>query len=75
VRARSSEEGGFEVLVPSLLGEPARIVITSPESSPASFRLTGFVYDDPTHGTYRVIEAVSQNLAGRARVVDRMRRL
>jgi len=62
--AEAKREMGFEVLVPSLLGEPARVVITSPDSSPPRFRLTGFVYDDPTHGTYWVIEEVSQTSQG-----------
>jgi hypothetical protein len=58
--AEAKRETGFDVLVPSLLGEPARIVITSPGSSPPRFRPAGFVYEDPTHGTYWVIEEVSQ---------------
>jgi hypothetical protein len=62
--AEAKREMGFEVLVPSLLGEPARVVITSPDSSPPRFRLTGFIYEDPTHGLYWVIEEVSQTSQG-----------
>lgn len=58
--AEARLEMGFDLLVPSLLGKPARIVITSPEASPPRLRLAGFVYEDPEHGTYWVIEAVSQ---------------
>lgn len=58
--AEATREMGFDVLVPSLLGEPARIVITSPGSSPPRLRLAGFVYEDPTRGMYWVIEGVSQ---------------
>jgi len=60
----AKREMGFEVLVPSLLGEPARVVITSPDSSPPRFRLTGFIYEDPEYGTYWVIEAVSETSQG-----------
>jgi hypothetical protein len=62
--ARAEREMGFDLLVPSLLGEPARIVITAPESAPPKFRLTGFVYDSPSHGRFWVIEAVSQTTQG-----------
>ena len=58
--AEARREMGFDLLVPSLLGKAARIVITSPDASPPRFRLAGFVYEDPAHGTYWVIEAVSQ---------------
>lgn len=58
--AEARREMGFELLVPSLLGEPTRIVIASPDSAPARFRLTGFVYEAPSGGTYWVIEGVSE---------------
>jgi hypothetical protein len=62
--AEAKREMGFELLVPSLLGEPARVVISSPDSSPSEVQVTGFVFDDPTHGTYWVIEQVSQTSQG-----------
>jgi hypothetical protein len=58
--ARAEHEMGFDLLVPSLLGDPARIVITAPESASPEFRQAGFVYDSPSHGRFWVIEAVSQ---------------
>jgi hypothetical protein len=62
--ARAEKEMGFDLLVPSLLDDPARIVITAPESAPPEFRLAGFVYDSPSHGRYWVIKAVSQTSQG-----------
>jgi hypothetical protein len=58
--ARAAREMQFDLLVPSLLGDPVRIVITSPESAPPRFRLAGFVYDSPSRGRFWVIEAISQ---------------
>jgi hypothetical protein len=58
--ARAAREMQFDLLVPSLLGDPVRIVITSPESAPPRFRLTGFVYDSPSRGRFWVIERISE---------------
>jgi hypothetical protein len=58
--ARAAREMQFDLLVPSLLGDPVRIVITAPESAPPRFRLTGFVYDSPSGGRFWVLEAISQ---------------
>jgi hypothetical protein len=55
--ARAEREMGFDLLVPSLLGEPTRIVITAPEAASPEFRQAGFVYGGPSHGRYWVIEA------------------
>jgi hypothetical protein len=58
--ARAEREMGFDLLVPSLLGEPARIIISAPESAPRESRSAGFIYDSPSHGRFWVIEAVRQ---------------
>jgi hypothetical protein len=58
--AKAEHAMGFDLLVPLLLGDPARIVITAPAAASPEFRQAGFVYDDPSHGRYWVIEAVSQ---------------
>jgi hypothetical protein len=58
--ARAAREMQFDLLVPSLLGDPVRIVITAPESAPPKFRLTGFVYDNPSRGRFWVIERISE---------------
>jgi hypothetical protein len=61
---RATREMQFDLLVPSLLGDPTRIVITAPASAPPKFRLTGFVYDSPARGRFWVIEAISQTTQG-----------
>lgn len=58
--AAAGSNMAFDVVVPSLLGEPTRVEITDPESAPAEFRVAGFAYDDPVHGRFWVLEAVAE---------------
>jgi hypothetical protein len=50
----------FEVVVPTSLGTPAKVVITDPDSAPREFLSTGFVYDDPALGQYWVLEGLAE---------------
>jgi len=49
----------FDVLDPTLVGIPDRVVMTDPGSAPPRFRSVGFLFTEPA-GRFWIIESVSQ---------------